>query len=191
MPLRIIPADELPKLTSYAECRKPPIALCWHLMLQAGLRVGEVCSLSWCDVIHENQPKTAIFLDKDCTKNNRTRTVPVNRRLHDSIFHHWVDWAHPAGFAPAHILTARTPNGRGYTTRSLQRHIQQIGTHEGFPRLTPHMLRHTFATRLLKVSNIRAVQEALGHRRVTTTQVYTHVNADDLAEAIAKTDDPR
>lgn len=189
MPLRIIPADQLPTLTSYADTRPAPIPLCWHLMLQAGLRVGEVCALGWSDVIHQNKPKAAIFLDKYCTKNNRIRTVPVNRRLHDVIFTTWNHWAHQKGIAPAHFLTARVRDGRGYTTRSLQRHIKQIGRHEGLPFLTPHMLRHTFATRLLRVSDLRTVQEALGHQRVSTTQVYTHVNADDLADAIARTND--
>ena len=189
MHLRIIPTALLPKLSAYAHTRRHPLPLCWNLMLHAGLRVGEVCSLSWCDVIHDRHPKTAIYLDKDCTKNHRIRTIPINRRLHESIAEAWENHAYPLGFAPAHILTARTANGKGYTTRSLQRAIHQVGAHEGMHWLTPHMLRHTFATRLLKVSDLRTVQEALGHRRVSTTQIYTHVNSDDLAAALKKTDE--
>ena len=46
------------------------------------------------------------------------------------------------------------------------------------------MLRHTFATRLLKASNMRVVQEALGHKSIQTTQIYTHVTSDDLTRAV-------
>lgn len=188
MPLRLIPADQLPLLTSYAETCRHPYPLCWHIMLQAGLRVSELCSLSWCDVIHNHNPKTALELDKYCTKEHRHRIIPINRTLADAIRIAWTEYAHPHNFAPANILTASRPNGRGLSPRSIQRAIQQIGRHEIGLHLTPHMLRHTFATRLLKVSDLRTVQEALGHRRVSTTEIYTHVNQDDLRQAIARTD---
>lgn len=46
------------------------------------------------------------------------------------------------------------------------------------------MLRHTFATRLMQKTNIRVVQQLLGHKSLSSTQVYTHPNADDLQKAI-------
>lgn len=52
----------------------------------------------------------------------------------------------------------------------------------------PHMLRHTFATRLMRVTNSRIVQELLGHKKLTSTQIYTHPNSDDLKKAIDKMD---
>jgi integrase/recombinase XerC len=54
-------------------------------------------------------------------------------------------------------------------------------------RSGPHLLRHTFATHTLRARpNLRAVQELLGHSSVTTTQRYTHMNADDLRQQVAE-----
>jgi integrase len=52
--------------------------------------------------------------------------------------------------------------------------------------VTPHSLRHTFATRLLKVSSTRLVQLALGHKSITTTELYTHPTVDEIELAMAK-----
>ncbi|GAH73030.1 unnamed protein product [marine sediment metagenome] len=48
----------------------------------------------------------------------------------------------------------------------------------------PHILRHTFASRLMRTTNARIVQELLGHQHLSTTQIYTHPNQDDLKKAI-------
>ncbi|GAH69734.1 unnamed protein product, partial [marine sediment metagenome] len=48
----------------------------------------------------------------------------------------------------------------------------------------PHMLRHTFASKLMRVTSMRTVQELLGHSSITSTQIYTHPNEDDKKKAI-------
>ncbi|GAH96402.1 unnamed protein product, partial [marine sediment metagenome] len=48
----------------------------------------------------------------------------------------------------------------------------------------PHILRHTFATRLMSKTSMRVVQELLGHKNLSSTQIYTHPNNADLQEAI-------
>jgi site-specific recombinase XerC len=69
--------------------------------------------------------------------------------------------------------------------RTVQRQIAIIGRDLGLTHLSPHVLRHTFATRLLHITHdLRIVQEALGHARITTTQIYTHPNHEDLANAM-------
>ncbi len=188
MALRVISSDLLPALSSAADLCPKPFPVLWHLMLDGGLRVGEVVSLSWCDLIVAHQPKSAIVLDKYCTKTGRMRTVPMNRSLSECVGSLWKSWAQPMGFSPAHIVSAARANGKGMSIRSIQRRCEQLGKEHGKIRLTPHMLRHTFATRLLAVSNLRVVQVALGHARVNTTQIYTHVNSDDIAQAINRLD---
>lgn len=186
MTLRIIPEDMLPAFTSKADTRKHPIPLAWHLMLHAGLRVGETVQLAWSDLVWNNTPKAQIDLAPNIAKGRRPRTIPVTNTLAQRIEHAWLEIALPRGFTHAHYALATKPNGSPITVRTLERAIAAIGNAAGGPRLTPHMLRHTFATRLMKVTNLRTVQLALGHKRISTTEVYTHPNQNDLQQALAR-----
>lgn len=183
---KIIPADDLAKITPHVHDQPHPLPIAWGLMLEAGLRVGEVCALRWADLVWRGEVKTAIILTATCTKNHHERTLPISPRLAITI----ENASHLARtrdrYYPTTFVTARSATGPPITPRSLQRNIQQLARrHLGYP-ITPHTLRHTFATRLLRVADIRTVQEALGHRHVTTTQIYTHPNFGDLTTAIEK-----
>jgi len=79
-------------------------------------------------------------------------------------------------------------NGSRLTARSVGRLLQKYLAQAGLaPGATPHSLRHSFATHLLdRGADIRSVQELLGHRSLTTTQVYTHVTTNRLKDSYAK-----
>lgn len=186
MSIRIIPDDQLPKYNAHVARRKHPTPLAWHLMLQAGLRVGEVVRLAWCDLLWQAAPKDAIEIDAAIAKGGRARTVPVSRRLAEEIETVWTNYGRLWQFAPAHYALARRPNCKPVAVRTIERSIEGIGRDVAGTKLTPHMLRHTFATRLLRVTNLRTVQMALGHARISTTEIYTHPNQDDLRKAISQ-----
>lgn len=182
----IIPDTDLPKLTHAANAKKQPWPLLYHLMLQAGLRVSEVCHLAWCDLIFRHTALSLIHLDAAATKNNRQRDLPVNKILDEHIATTWCTFASLNGFALAHYVAAYRPTTRPFTTRTIQRTLHKLGYAALGRAVTPHQLRHTFATRLLRVTDIRTVQMALGHRNVSTTQVYTHPDMNHLQQAVQR-----
>jgi len=75
-------------------------------------------------------------------------------------------------------------NTEHLTTRQIERIIGNAGE-KAFGRwINPHILRHTFASRLMRTVNSRVVQELLGHKHLASTQIYTHPNHQDLRNAI-------
>ncbi len=127
-------------------------------------------------------------------KGNKERLVPVGRPAMEAV---------KAWFPQREmLLNARAArgrevdkealflNGRGgrLTTRSIERMVRGYGERAGITQIvTPHALRHSFATHLLEMgADLRSVQELLGHASLSTTQRYTHLTLDHLAEVYDK-----
>jgi integrase/recombinase XerC len=185
---KIIPAEHLEACTNHANTWAHPIPLAWNLMLEAGLRLQEARNLAWYDLLHGHKAKTKLELTATMTKGNRARDVPVSRTLDIAIRQALNQRPHHDDWAPAHYALAPKCNHDALCPRSIQRAVKAIGLRVASINITPHTLRHTFATRLLNVSDMRTVQLALGHTRITTTEIYTHVNGDQLTEAIHRLD---
>ena len=181
---RIIPENSLADFTHAANHYPVPISLNIAVMLEAGLRVAEALNLAWADLVHQHSPKTVLDVTARAAKGHRPRSIPISKPLHDAIALAIDSWYLLHQFAPAHYVAAAVPDGRPITARTLERTVATIGKTVLGLRITPHVLRHTFATRLLRVTDLRVVQEALGHRRVSTTQIYTHPDINDLRRAI-------
>ncbi len=156
------------------------------LMLDCGLRVGEVRCVRWADLALTNGEPPYVAVPSSIAKRGRGRRVPTTgtvRRVLAAAYHTWgsklpgcLDFTGEERLRPL----------VGESTRSIQRWCVTIGRELLGEPFRPHTLRHTYATRLLRVSNLRAVQECLGHRRVSTTERYTHVNSAELADAVGR-----
>ncbi|KKN09939.1 hypothetical protein LCGC14_1041520 [marine sediment metagenome] len=179
---------ELPAFTAKLSAEKQPYKLIIAIMLYAGTRLAETLKLAWVDLVHNGDVKTAIVLDRTITKSSKLRTIPISTVLSEEIRIAYHTFAETSGIRMCNTIASRTRDGLPITGRTIERRVGTLGHLAFGRRITPHMLRHTFATRLLKVTNIRAVQDALGHARLSTTQVYTHTSTDELRQAIDQLD---
>ena len=152
-------------------------------MYSAGLRVSEVVGINVTD-----WDRSAGIL-RVLGKGRKERISPVGSYATRAL-DRWLEVRKPDPKAPEKQRAAMFLNrfGRRLTTRSIGRmletHIQTAGlTHQ----TTPHTLRHSFATHLLDGgADLRSVQELLGHKSLTTTQIYTHISTRRLRETYEK-----
>jgi len=141
-----------------------------------GLRVSELCGLLVSDLIMTDG------LVRVIGKGSKERLVPIGRQVIGAVSVYLnttratLDQGRTEGRL---ILNARgTPLSRVGAWGIVKEHAQHAGITK---RVTPHTLRHTFATHLLEGgADLRAVQEMLGHADLSTTQIYTHVDREYL-----------
>lgn len=154
------------------------------LMLEAGLRVSEVVQLSTGDLFWNKEPVKSIIIRPMIAKNKREREIPVSQALEGAL-KKLQELYTPPFTENKNNLAFRSPRtGKTLTRRQVHRIISTAGRISFGRDIHPHMLRHTFATRLMRVTDIRTVQELLGHTSITSTQIYTHPDSKDLKTAI-------
>ena len=148
-----------------------------ELLYSSGLRLAEIQSLRIKDVDFNRQ------LLRITGKGNKTRVVPFGSRAKDSLME-WLKiyplWN--GDFVPdANVFITQKGNPLG--ARQIENRVKLQAQRAGVNvDLHPHLLRHCFASHMLSNSrDLRAVQEMLGHSNLTTTQIYTHVDFDHLA----------
>lgn len=159
------------------------------LMMDTGLRVGEVTGLIWTDVYFQEQPVSTLTVRAAIAKGRKERHIPITQRLKAALIRFNSGPLLIADLPLYRHLISNKPQGHTVTTRTLERIITAAGMAAlGYP-VNPHMLRHTYATKLLRVTDIRTVQELLGHKNLSSTQIYTHVNDDDKRRAVYNMED--
>ncbi len=159
------------------------------LMLEAGLRVGEVVALKLSHLYFYRKPVENLVLTQDITKNHKERSIPVSTRLKQAIEEYLNEHCWLIDQSTDHKAFVIFFSDKSITTRQVERIINTAGWKALGRPVHPHMLRHTFATKLMRVTDMRTVQELLGHSNVTSTQIYTHPNEDDKKKAIDTLDD--
>lgn len=153
-------------------------------LLEAGLRVGELAQLMWGDVYTGQNMNNCININAGTTKTNTGRQIPISKRLAESLAVYTASQGPMIAIPPLDHVFSAADKTNHLTTRQIRRIVTEICRHALRRGVWPHMLRHTFATRCMKVTSIRVVQAMLGHASLTSTQVYTHPNNNDMQEAI-------
>jgi integrase/recombinase XerC len=151
-----------------------------ELMYSSGLRLAELVSLNVGDI------DLADGSLEVTGKGNKKRVVPVGRYAREAIARWQQLRANLAGPDETALFVSR--QGTRLTPRAVQQRFRHWGIKQGIDsRVHPHKLRHAFASHLLESSgDLRAVQELLGHADIATTQIYTHLDFQHLAEVYDK-----
>ena len=161
---------------SMAACYRDVAIL--ETIYSCGLRVGELCGLRVVDL----DPAEQLVCVRG--KGRKERRVPISRTALIAIERYWENLpSRPAGTSP--VFLSQTKKVSPLSHVMLQRRLKTYLALAGLdPTLTPHKLRHSYATHLLDAgADLRSVQELLGHAHLVTTQVYTHVTTDRLKRA--------
>ena len=149
-----------------------------ELLYSSGLRLAEVQGLRIQDIDFNRQ------LLRITGKGNKTRIVPFGSKAKQSLIN-WLKiyriWQ--GEFKPESSVFI-TQKGNAITPRQIENRVKYQAQRAGVNvDLHPHLLRHCFASHMLSNSgDLRAVQEMLGHSNLTTTQIYTHIDFDRLAQ---------
>ena len=143
----------------------------FELIYSSGLRVAECASLELDSVDISAGEVRAVG------KGNKPRQVPVGSKALDMLTK-WLAIRKPVA-NNALFISAR---GTRISIRNIQKRLDQLALKTGI-NISPHMLRHSFATHVLESSqDLRAVQKMLGHSDIKTTQIYTHLDFQHLAK---------
>ncbi len=157
------------------------------MLLNTGLRIGELTNLQIKDVVNGNrETKKELQLRKETIKNHNSRIIPLNEKARQAI-KDLLTWnkEHNYRQLPGDLLLL-SQKGKKFTKEQVQRIIRKARERANLDfEATPHSLRHTFATRVYaKTNNLRVVQKLLGHKSVSTTQIYADVNKEQLRDAV-------
>lgn len=188
---KVLSIDQVSELIAHAAVGEEPLdrrdAAFLEFLYGTGARVSEACELAVDDLDFEGRA-VRLF-----GKGRKERIVPVGQALIDALGD-YLTRARPQlsaagrGAAVVFLNAWGKPLTRQAAGAIVRRHAEAVGLPGP---VTPHMLRHSYATHLLSGgADVRIVQELLGHADVATTQIYTHVSIDHLREVYA-TSHPR
>ncbi|MFH1062639.1 MAG: site-specific tyrosine recombinase XerD [Candidatus Omnitrophota bacterium] len=149
---------------------------CFEILYATGMRVSEVVNLQLSDI------DMSLGILRCIGKGQKERIVPIGSLARQALTEH-LEQGRPRLVKKQdsnHIFLSK--NGTGISRQMIWKQIQQYALLANINKhISPHTLRHSFATHLLeKGADLRIVQELLGHSNIATTQLYTHLNKDRL-----------
>jgi len=176
---KVIPGDAIERLLRAAaadEKEGPRNGAILEIFYSCGLRISELAALPMRDI------SMAERTVRVRGKGNKVRLVPLGERARTRL-ETWIEVRAKRVIREDALFLGR--NGRAMSRGAVWRVVKEAALAANLPRsITPHALRHSFATHLLdNGADLRAVQEMLGHADIGTTQIYTHVSSERLGGA--------
>ncbi|MGH7885272.1 MAG: tyrosine recombinase XerC [Thermodesulfobacteriota bacterium] len=176
--------DEIFKLINIEDSQNKPLLLrdkaILELLYSSGLRVSELAYALLKDLNLEES------IIKVTGKGNKERIVPIGSKALEAIKNYL---SIRDELRPKSDVIFLNSKGNGITTRTISRIVKKYSLLSGIPKnISPHVLRHTFATHLLGGgADLRSIQEMLGHSSLSTTQRYTHITIEQIMKIYDET----
>lgn len=172
--------DQISRLLDAGDADKPLLIrdlAMMELMYSSGLRLAELISLN-IDDVDFNEGTVPVT-----GKGSKTRILPVGKYALESL-KRWISVRNSLCQSPQQRALFVSQRGQRISERNVQERFRLWGVRQAIDsHIHPHRLRHSFASHLLESSgDLRAVQELLGHSDISTTQIYTHLDFQHLAE---------
>lgn len=151
-----------------------------EVMYGCGLRVSELCELKLDDVVDDGE------LLRILGKGDKERVVPLGTAAGNALRKYFASARGvftKGNNAISQVFVTRL--GKPFTRQGIFKLIRERAANVGIPaeKISPHVLRHSYASHMLsRGADIRAIQELLGHADISTTQIYTHVDAARFSE---------
>jgi integrase/recombinase XerD len=156
-----------------------------EVLVGTGIRVGELLQLKIGDL--DIQPRSGKLTIR-YSKGGGYREIPLTRDVRHAL-QAYLENRHPAPDDPQHWLWIGRDDGISHRS-SITRMIDKYAIRAGLESVTPHMLRHTFATRYLKANpaDLRGLARLLGHANLNTVMIYTEPTMNDLVKRMERMD---
>lgn len=151
-----------------------------EVLYSCGLRISELTNLKFSDVFQEQG-----FIKVE-GKGNKQRLVPISNSAIKEIQNYILDRNHVNVKKGHENIIFLSKRGSAISRITVFHFIKQYAEQAGIKKnISPHTFRHSFATHLLEGgANIRAIQQMLGHEKITTTEIYTHIDREFLRQEI-------
>jgi integrase/recombinase XerD len=152
-----------------------------HLLYASGMRVSELVSLNLNDV------DLAGGFVRCFGKGHKERIIPIAPRAAQAVDDYLRELRSRLVHSPEEPALFLNARGERLTRQGLWQILKEYAKSVGLEGITPHTLRHSFATHMLSGgADLRSVQELLGHANISTTQVYTHLTTDHIRQTYEK-----
>lgn len=179
---KVLSENEIQSLLHYFVSKKNlKLQAMLHILYGSGLRVSELVSLTIDSIIQDEETKRYVILIRG--KGDKERIVPINNLAIDVINEYLSSRTEKYS---KYLFPSNSKSG--YMTRQgFAKLLKKVAIDCGIPgdKISPHVIRHAFATHLLSHgADLLSIQKLLGHKDISTTQIYTHISDDKIKSLV-------
>jgi integrase/recombinase XerD len=155
-----------------------------HILYGAGLRVSELVSLTRDSITRIQQNNRTALLVRG--KGGKERIIPLNNLAVEAVEAHLEALAIKFRSSNKYLFPSDSKSGH-ITRQGFAKLLKKLATEVGIPesKVSPHVIRHAFATHLLlHGADLLSIQKLLGHKDISTTQIYTHISNEKIKQLV-------